>query len=71
RRRISLSRKSDAAPSGNPAKPANGTAHGDGKAKVTAKKDFSQNSRSGGNYRPPKDDDGTMYNPFALAFKKK
>ena len=86
RRRISLSRRSGSTVRGTvrgEAKPGNNgeaKARGDGgqsrndsgKAKVTVKKD---NSRTGGGKpdfsRNAKDDDGTMYNPFALAFKKK
>jgi uncharacterized protein len=76
RRRISLSRKSGGAVRGE-GKPGNNGDGGQsrGKAKVTVKKD---GPRTGGG-RPDggfsrqnaKDDDGTMYNPFALAFKKK
>jgi uncharacterized protein len=62
RRRISLSRKSDASPT---------TPRNDGKATGTPRKDPARTTKPGDNYRSPKDDDGTMYNPFALAFKKK
>jgi uncharacterized protein len=69
RRRISLSRKSGTA-SGNSARP--NAPPADGKAHVTVKKDFTKNGgKPGGNYISSRDDDGTMYNPFALAFKKK
>jgi uncharacterized protein len=68
RRRISLSRKSGGAASAHAAKAGGG-------AKVSVKKDFPQTGsgkRAGGDRRASsKDDDGTMYNPFALAFKGK
>jgi uncharacterized protein len=79
RKRISLSRKSGGVPrvsGGSASKSPQGAArHDGGKAKVTVKKD---DSRTGGSkpegvfhQRNDKDDDGTMYNPFALAFRKK
>ncbi|MDR1469135.1 MAG: S1 RNA-binding domain-containing protein, partial [Spirochaetaceae bacterium] len=84
RRRISLSRKSGGAVrregemarnDGGHAGNHGGQSHSAGKAKVTVKKD---SPRTGGgkpdggfSRQNVKDDDGTMYNPFALAFKKK
>jgi uncharacterized protein len=97
RRRISLSRKSGAAP-GTPAMRTNvsegsppdrgnkppqpaaaqgapksgaapGGASAGGKKRVVAVKAGTA-GHSGGERRPAKDDDGTMYNPFAAAFKK-
>ncbi|MDR3160650.1 MAG: RNA-binding transcriptional accessory protein [Spirochaetaceae bacterium] len=79
RRRISLSRKSpSAAPAGLPAKAGGGEAAGSGDQKkrvlVVKKADTSRPPaaapRPAGQERPRRDDDGTMYNPFAEALKK-
>jgi len=75
RRRIGLSRKSESRPvgsaSGSDASRDGAAKGGDGKPKVAAvkrgeKPQFEPREPRGGN----RNDDGTMYNPFAAAFKK-
>ena len=73
RRRISLSRKSEQAKAQAAAKAKPPGKKHDEKKRVAVNKDGPR--RESPSQRPPKprekDDDGTMYNPFAEAFKKK
>ena len=74
RRRISLSRKTDGAKTAAGIQPervkTQAQKSGPDKAKIPAKAPAAKASQ-GSRQKPPADDDGTMYNPFAEAFKKK